>query len=262
MEYIEYDRRKKKRMRQRKRQLRIWRMRIAVGTAAVLFMVFIITRMLSPQTTLADDNESRAAMETESMQTGIKGTIVVDPGHGGNDPGCEALNGTLYEKDVNLEIARKLQHELEARGYEVIMTRTADVYVSKETRAEIGSAAGVSAFISIHQNILEQDSVTSGIETWYNGQTDSTSRQLAQLVQAGAVEATGTYDHGTKASEDLYVTRETAAPSCLIETGFLSNPEERDNLLDNTYQQKLIEGIADGIEQFMNEVLNIGTQEE
>ena len=115
--------------------------------------------------------------------------IMIDPGHGGTDEGSYA--GGILEKDINMEIAKKLRECLEEAGYRVLMTRCSDTYLTKEQRAEAANVSGAEAFVSIHQNTYE-DGEPSGIETWYDGTDQSRdSRRLAQLIHGEAVKRTG-----------------------------------------------------------------------
>ena len=176
--------------------------------------------------------------------------VVVDPGHGGADAGCSA--GGISEKDVNLAIAERLCSRLKEMGYQVIMARGDDTYIAKERRVEMANFWQADIYVSIHQNFYEDSSV-AGIETWYDGSDASRdSRRLARLLHQEAVSATGGFAREIRDDADFCVTGKTAMPACLIETGFLSNPEERGRLLDPAYQDKLTEGIARGIDLYFN----------
>lgn len=176
--------------------------------------------------------------------------IIVDPGHGGTDEGCYA-DGVL-EKDINLEIAKKLREELMESGYRVILTRETDTYMTKEQRAEAANRYGADAFVSIHQNTYEEEEPT-GIETWYDGTDPSRdSRRLALLIHEEAVKRTGARERELRDDAGFVVTGWTKMPACLIETGFLSSPEERGKLTQAEYQEKLAEGIAGGIDAFFH----------
>lgn len=176
--------------------------------------------------------------------------IVVDPGHGGIDEGC-SFQGVL-EKDINLSIALALQKKLEALGYQVLMTRSDDTYVAKEERARLANRNRADAYISIHQNIYEDRSV-KGVETWYDG-TDAARdcKRLAQLVHKYVLQRTNATERELKGDAQFAVTGQTQMPACLIETGFLSNDEERSLLLTAEYQEELAAGIADGIELYFH----------
>lgn len=176
--------------------------------------------------------------------------IVIDPGHGGLDEGCSALG--VLEKEINLSIARLLKEKLEALEYRVLLAREEDDYIAKEERVERANAAGADAYISIHQNTWK-DGAVSGMETWYDG-TDPAkdSYRLARLVHSRALGSTGAADREVKEDAALCVTGKTAMPSCLIETGFLSNTTDRELLVTEEYQEKIAAGIAEGIELYFH----------
>lgn len=178
--------------------------------------------------------------------------VVIDPGHGGEDEGC-SRNGVM-EKDVNLELAERLSDKLVKLGYEVILTRENDAQQpSLEERVNTAERANADLFISIHQNACEEkESKVTGIETWYCADASGDSRRLAQLVHMGALNKTEAQDREVRESRELYVIRETSMPSCLIETSFLSNRKEREAVCDPEYQEKMVSGIAEGIDYYFN----------
>lgn len=177
--------------------------------------------------------------------------IAIDPGHGGEDEGCS--RGGILEKDVNLALALLLEEKLQEMGFETVMTRRDDAQLTLQERVQCAGGAKADIYVSIHQNSSdgETQSSASGIETWYCGSSQG-SRRLAQLIQKGAVEKTGGQDREIKDTDELYVVREAGIPSCLIETGFLTNEEECRSLTSPEYQEKLAEGIAQGIDLYFN----------
>ncbi len=180
------------------------------------------------------------------------GTILValDAGHGGVDDGCR-FDG-VAEKEINLQIALLTKQKLEKLGYQVLMTRQDDGWLSKERRVKLANMAGANIYVSIHQNSFEKETV-KGIETWYYAQdTSRDSERLARLLQQETAAAAGARERALRGDAELYVTGKTDMPACLIETGFLSNPEERALLTDPTYQERLAEGIANGIELYFH----------
>lgn len=179
-----------------------------------------------------------------------KPLIVIDAGHGGNDPGTQSRH--FFEKDLNLEIALKLKQSLIMKGYSVLMTREEDRFVNLESRADFANEKGADVFISIHQNSYIQDSTINGIETYYNDKKSSENQKLAQVIQEELIEKTGAYNRGSRVENQLIVTRETHMPAVLIETAFLSNPTELNLITSNDYQHKVIEGIISGIEKFFS----------
>ena len=175
--------------------------------------------------------------------------IVIDPGHGGVDsPGC--VYGGVLESHINLAIALKLKPLLEEEGYSVIMIREADIGVSIQERADIAAAANADIFISIHQNALDNDTVTNGIETWYHPSVNEDSALLATVLQNAVSLTTEARNRGIISSETLIVTREVKIPSCLIEAGFMSSDAERAKLVSSDYQDKIAAGIALGVVEY------------
>lgn len=181
--------------------------------------------------------------------------IVLDPGHGGEDEGCS--RGDIFEKDVNLQIAEAAETRLLDMGYQVSLTRRSDesmehAVMSLEERVGFANSQKADLYISIHQNATEKlVSDASGVEVWYNSEkAGDGSRRLAQLVQKEVLIYTKAEQRELKENETLYVIRETQMPSCLIETGFLSNSAERECLLSPEYQEKLAKGIADAVDLY------------
>ena len=199
-------------------------------------------------------NEKYQSTETITYQKAnkIDKCIVIDAGHGGEEePGCTFEN--VYEKTICLQIAEKLKTKLEKEYEKVIMTRTEDVNVYLNERARIANRNNADIFISIHQNALDDDNVTSGIETWYNPVKDTNSKILAEHIQNNIINSTNANNLGTKESKGLIVIKNTQMPSCLVETGFLSSTEEREKLTQDDYQNKIVEGIYNGIKSYFND---------
>lgn len=237
---------KRKYKRAKKKQLN--RKRIGILLIAIIIIIYCVYNNMKPQ-----------YQATETVNYGqakkIEKTIVIDPGHGGEEePGC--VFGNVYEKELDLEIAKKLQAKLEKEYSRVIMTRTEDVNVYLNERARIANRENADLFISIHQNALEDDDVTSGIETWYNPVKDTESKILAQNIQENIIKTTNANDLGIKESKGLIVTQKTEMPSCLVETGFLSSTKERQKLAEDDYQDKIVEGIYNGIKAYFEETEN------
>ena len=155
--------------------------------------------------------------------------IAIDAGHGGEDDGC--YRDGVSESKVNLELALLLDEKLQALGFETVMLREDnEAFLGLEERVLKAENEDADIYVSIHQNACEEDEEEiDGIETWYyTGAQDS--RRLAHLVHNGAVDETGATDRGARETEELYVLKETSMPACLIETSFLSNSRERQNI--------------------------------
>ena len=176
--------------------------------------------------------------------------IVIDPGHGGMDGGC--VFEDVLEKEINRQIAWEVTKKLRNMGYKVELIRKGDDYVEKLNRVEQANRNNALLYVSIHQNSCDTDSVC-GIETWYgeNGETGD-SRRLAQLIQQETVRTTGAVSRELVSDAELCVINKSKMPSCLIETGFLSNRKEREKLCTEEYRDQVAEGIANGIDLYLN----------
>lgn len=182
----------------------------------------------------------------------VKPRVVIDPGHGGRDPGAVGL---ITEKAVNLDIALRVRDLLAAAGVDVVLTRDSDreLHSDKNTdlklRAALG-APGTALFVSIHVNALEAVSALRGygIETWWNPNHPRSSA-LAALLQNNMVAQTGAFSRGLKNSQSLSVLRNSRVPAALVEVGYLSHPVDGQNLKDSNYLDRVALGIAQGIRE-------------
>jgi len=173
--------------------------------------------------------------------------IVVDPGHGGWDPG--AVVAGVKEKDLTLQVARLLQEELEARGARVILTRTDDSAYSRTVREDLRQRVALvgehqaDLFLSVHAN---QDRCHCwGAQTFYQKGGSAEGRALAISIQNRLRERTDTTRYALPG--DYFVLRTTAVPAVIVEMGFLSNADERGRMQQPEYQRTLAEAIADGV---------------
>lgn len=192
--------------------------------------------------------KEKSTSKVNAQTTMQKRTIVIDPGHGGSDSG--AVSEGMLEKHINLQISRKVKQKLLQQGYTVIMTREQDEAVTLEERVRISNDSNADLFVSIHQNAIE-DSVTHGIETWFErGNKDS--KELANKIQGSIAGLTGEKNRGIKDSTSYHVTRNNNAPSVLVECGFITSDYERPLLSMDEYQEKIADGIVEGINQYLN----------
>lgn len=168
--------------------------------------------------------------------------IIVDPGHGGHDPGTVGVSG-IQEKDINLEIALKLASQLKSQGYDVIMTRDRDEYIDNHSRAKLANKKRGGLFISIHANAMENDNWTNGVQVLYYPDRDGINISLANKVLESILEKTGANNKGIVERKDLIVLNRTKMPAILVEAGFLTNPNEEELLKKPDYQDKIVEGI-------------------
>ena len=168
-------------------------------------------------------------------------TVVIDAGHGGYDRG--GIPGQrASEKDMTLDVARRLKTVLAASGYRVVMTRDSDVFVPLGTRTAIANSNRNAIFVSVHFNSATRRSA-SGIETYfYNRESLSLASAIHHYVAGGAPsENRGVRRRG------YFVLRRTNMPSVLVECGFLTNPTEAGYVQNASYRQKLAEEIAAGV---------------
>ena len=167
-------------------------------------------------------------------------TVVIDPGHGGRDRGT--YWGGVAEKTLTLNIARKVEAQLRARGIRTAMTRRSDVYRSLAARAAIANSFNRSILVSIHCN-ADPMHRASGIETFYYG---SGGWNLARSIHRRLDRKTAANDRGVKFAS-YAVLRHTGCPAALVECGFLTAPRERRLLTTPLYQDVIARAIADGI---------------
>ncbi|MBH8574704.1 N-acetylmuramoyl-L-alanine amidase [Nostocaceae cyanobacterium CENA369] len=182
--------------------------------------------------------------------SGIK--IVLDPGHGGKESGASGPTGYL-EKDVNLTVSKLLRDELVQRGATVVMTRDTDKELSLPERQAIISQEEPAIAISIHHNSLPDDGdaeKTKGFAAfWYHPQAHS----LAMFLHNYIVKKLGRPDYGVL-WDNLALTRPTAAPSVLLELGFMSNPNEFEQVMNPAEQKKMAKALAQGITEWFSSV--------
>ena len=193
-------------------------------------------------------------------------TIFLDPGHGGRDSGAYYYG--IAEKDLNLQISRKLRKRLEELGYTVLTSRDSDVDVDFVTeRSRMVNKTNADFFISIHFNATGNDTTLNlGIQTysykeevgypskinqyWHNNPDRiSESNRLATDLHSSLLTETGARDAGLLQAT-FAVLRETAKPAVLLELGYMDNSEENQRIRSEQYQDKLVEGIIKGIQKY------------
>lgn len=168
--------------------------------------------------------------------------VIIDPGHGGKMPG--AYRGKIFEKDLNLKVAKKLRNILKAKNIPVVMTRTKDVHISLEKRAEIANRYKNPIFVSIHFNAVEKHlKHIHGIETFY---ASAKGEKIATRVQKRLIRKLKAYNRSTQKRE-FKVLKHTKCPAILVECGFLSNPYELNKCKRSWYHSLCASAIAEGI---------------
>ena len=185
-----------------------------------------------------------------------KKLIVVDPGHGGDDFGTKSLTKPKYhEKSLNLTTALILSDFLQKMGYQTLMTRSKDEFISLQRRAEIANEVGADLFLSVHYNSAPSKEA-DGIEVFYFKSEDNKARmneskKLATAILNKVIRNTDAKSRGVK-SANFAVIRETKMPAILIEGGFLTNSSELEKIKDPAYVKSLAWGIAQGVQVYFN----------
>ena len=205
-----------------------------------------------------------SAAEASSMPITQK-TVIVDAGHGGDDGGAIGIDGTV-EKDINLDIALKLEKILKFYGFNVIMTRTQDVMTCDDgldslrkrkisdihNRFELMRKNPDAIFISVHQNKFE-DSSQHGTQVFYSG-NDERSKELAEAIQTSVTLTLQRKNDRVvkKSGSGIYLLYHAKIPAVLVECGFISNSDEVKKLKDESYRMKLAILIADVLLKYLS----------
>ncbi|WP_232819657.1 N-acetylmuramoyl-L-alanine amidase [Exiguobacterium sp. TNDT2] len=197
-----------------------------------------------------------ATTTTPTTSTGTGRTIVIDAGHGGNDPG--AVYGSSYEKVIAFDIAVRLASTLSnTYGYHARMTRTSDTYLTLAQRVELTKSYKGSAFVSLHTNSSTNTSyhghevlVPTG-ESYTTNPYISASRSLGAAINRELGARVPTIRNRGVKYQNVYVVGKNSVPSTLVEYGFISNANDRSHLTSTTYRQRMAEATASGIHQFM-----------
>lgn len=173
-------------------------------------------------------------------------TVIIDPGHGGHDNGGQW--GRVYEKHLALDTAYRLESKLKGLGYQTVMTRRSDYFISLPQRVSTANRYKNAIFVSIHYNYTWKQEV-SGLETFYSSEE---GRKLAYHVQNSLINRTRTVDRKVKYAR-FYVIRNSTLPAILVEGGFVSNAAERSRMKSAWFRDSIAQGIVDGIQRYRRE---------
>lgn len=239
------------------------KLKIKTVLSVILFSIFGI--LISGTVLIMSENTVEVSADTAKYQT-----VIIDAGHGGPDGGTSADDGTL-EKDLNLQIALKLDKILSSMGVNTVLIRESDISIhddSAETirqkkvsdlknRLNILNQTEDSIFVSIHQNHFGQ-SKYSGTQVFYS-KNNPLSSKLAEKIRMPVIsylQPDNTREIKQSGTE-IYLLYHAQAPAVMVECGFLSNKKETDNLKNEMYQQKLAFLIAIGIMDYFTDTEDV-----
>lgn len=203
---------------------------------------------------------------------GAHPVLVVDPGHGGENPGTKSVLGLRYEKEYTLDWARRLQTLLSSNGWQVFLTRSNDTDLALSNRVAFASQHRADVFLSLHFNSAAPNREEAGLETYCltpagmpssltrgfaddtglrfpNNAFDAQNLQLALRIHRALLQVNGGHDRGIRRARFPGVLRGQQCPAILIEGGYLSNPREARLIADPAYRQKLAEAVAGALRQ-------------
>lgn len=224
------------------------------------FVLFLILGSLGFGTVIVSEK-----LAVDAASTKVNQTVIIDAGHGGPDGGTSADDGTL-EKDLNLQIAIKLNESLNSMGIKTVMIRTEDISVHDasantirqkkvsdlKNRLKIINETDNSIFVSIHQNHFS-DSRYSGTQVFYSKNNPQSSVLADSIRQSVISDLQKENTRETKPSgTDIYLLYHAESPAVMVECGFLSNINESKNLKNENYQKELAFVLALGISDYLN----------
>lgn len=199
----------------------------------------------------ADSSESERAVDAHTANnpsSALSGyNIVLDPGHGGKDPGAMGIDGVL-EKDLTMTTAESVVKKLRDAGANVILTRSDDSYVSLENRVSISHSHNTDAFISLHYNAYPLEEV-NGFNTYYDSNGDE--KEMAEEIQSALEENLELNSRGFM-QNGYHVLNENSDLSVLVELGFMTNPYDLSIIQTDDHKANVADGIVEGVTEYFN----------
>jgi N-acetylmuramoyl-L-alanine amidase len=176
-----------------------------------------------------------------------KPLVVIDPGHGGRDPGAIGIGG-LKEVEVIFPISLEVARILEQQGIQVMLTRNSDFFVSLQGRTDMANRANADLFVSIHANSMGlQRPDVNGLEVYYFG-----DRRLSDVIHRNIVRSVNMRDRGVRRAR-FYVLRNSNMPSTLVEVGYVTGAEDVQKLRNNNFRSQMAAAIARGIIEYIQQ---------
>lgn len=223
----------------------------AVISMLMLIGVIVLCNMAGKQ--LERKINYKDAKETFKLSDDLP--VIVDAGHGGIDAGKSGVNGEK-EKDINLDIAKKIKRLLSDRGISVRMTREDDERLADSQKADLQARtdvmnSGALLAVSIHQNSYGDPGVSGAQVFYYSGSAEG--RKAAGAIQAELNALVPDHQKEIRENDTYYILKNTEIPTVIVECGFLSNPGEARKLSDDSYQERIAEAVTGGILQYIND---------
>ena len=261
----ENQRKRSKKIARKRRRVIAYTVRgIMAAVLAVMILLMICGCLYIRDFFRRNENES-AAQKADAVRETISGVeedeldadllgeenhmVVLDAGHGGEDGGTVEQAAT--EKEINLAVVLKLKELLEEQGIRVVLTRDKDIFMKLEERVQIANGEKADLFISIHCNYYEKDSSIYGLECYYC-KSGEEGKHYAEKIMETIEESKNIVSRNVKPA-DYYILKNTTVPAVLVEIGYLSNYNERNQLMSEEYQEKLagelVKGIVKGMEE-------------
>lgn len=218
----------------------------------LIVMVVLLAALLSAAKYL------KSSVSSDKVKTNDN-IVVIDCGHGGDDPGKVGVNGVL-EKDINLTVGKMVRERLKKKGYEVVMTREKDEMFGGEgsgnkkvkdmkARVALINKTKPALAISIHQNSYHEANVSGAQVFYYSHSVDG--ENVAKIMQEALLSVNPDNKREAKSNDSYYLLKRTEVPAIIVECGFLSNPAEAELLSDEEYQKKIADAITEGAEKYL-----------
>lgn len=234
---------------------------ILFGVGKLSQSIYDMLSNIGKNPVVTQDNKStdkQFDLNDENKKINSKYTVLIDPGHGGKDIGTESSTNVkdgknnTYEKDIALQIAKKVASKLSKHNdIQIMITRTDDTFISLIDRMNLANSQNVDVSVSIHLNAEAGGNSASGVETYYRRNANDGSKELAEMVQSSIISYVDTRDRGIR-EENYDMVKGVTMPAVLVETGFLTTPDEERKLKSDKYQEQMAEGIAQGILSYLD----------
>ncbi len=245
-----------KRRKKRKRIIIAYILRTLVGLMLIAILSLLICgglfiyRMFVPSPAAIPVNRETSNIISAvnislRKEEAVEFTVILDAGHGGKDIGTSS--GSIYEKDINLRVAERVEQYLQEKGVRVVRIREDDTFYSLDERVNITNNAAADLFVSIHCNYYKKDAKIKGFECYYYPGSQE-GKKYADSIMAEITASHITSARGTR-EEQFVVIRHSNIPAVLLEIGYLSNAEECKKLTNENYVDQLSKVIVEGIEK-------------